>query len=85
MAQFFIRHLRTVALASATITSAYLSIPDVQTPIDLLKLFTVKAAEYVNEISSKENISLLFLPGTKTSRSEIISISFDGAKEKKGR
>ena len=50
MANFVLKHLRTVALASATVTSAYFLLPSPSITIDLPWLMTVKAAEYVNDL-----------------------------------
>ena len=50
MAHFLIKHLRTVALASATVTSAYLFLPSPSISLDIPQLMTVKAAEYVNHL-----------------------------------
>jgi hypothetical protein len=51
MAHFLIKHLRTLAITSVTLTSSYFLFhhDNNQTRNRLLSLLTVKAAEYVNE------------------------------------
>jgi hypothetical protein len=50
MANYFVRHLRTLAVTSVTVTSSYFLFHSdhSQTRNHLLSLLTVKAADYVN-------------------------------------
>ena len=48
MANIFLKHLRTLAITSATLTSSYYLSSNDQRPNRLFSVFIVNAAEYVN-------------------------------------